>query len=338
MKRVISWALVGCVLLALPFWATSQFYVSLASQILIASIMAMSLNLLVGYGGLVSLGQAAYPGLSAYIVGWMVTAGGFGQFPAALIAVVATVVVAGFFGVLALRAKGLSFLMITLALGQILWGVAYRWVSVTGGDNGISDIARPKPFGISLSDPTQFYYFCLFAFVLAFLGMVLFVRSPFGATLRGARDQPVRMTALGYNVWLIQWITFVMAGFWGGYAGILYVYYNQFISPHALVLANSAEMLLMVIAGGAGTLAGPIVGAALVLILQNVVSAYVSRWMMLLGAVFVLIVILMPEGLVPGMPRLRRAVWRYVGKLLPAVAEQDGSRTGRLVRKRGHWL
>lgn len=338
MKRKIGFGLFALALLVLPFWVGSQFYVSLASQILIASIMAMSLNLLVGYGGLVSLGQAAYPGLSAYIVGWLVTAGGVGQLPAVLIAIAATVVIAAFFGVLALRAKGLSFLMITLALGQILWGIAYRWVSITGGDNGISDIARPKPFGISLSDPTAFYYFCLIAFVVALLGIVLFVRSPFGATLRGARDQPTRMTALGYNVWLIRWITFVMAGFWGAYAGVLYVYYNQFISPHALVLANSAEMLLMVIAGGAGTLAGPIVGATLVLILKNWVSAYVSRWMMLLGIVFVLIVTLMPEGLVPGMPKLRRMAWRRMRPLLPALREADEPRPAALTRKRGHWL
>lgn len=319
MSRKLGLAAFAAILLALPVLVTSSFYVDLVSQVLIAAIMAMSLNLLVGYGGLVSLGQAAYPGLSAYIVGWLVVNAHWSHLPAALVALGATVIVAAFFGVLALRAQGLSFLMITLALGQILWGTAYRWVSVTGGDNGISDITRPHPFGLSLEGAGGFYYFCLAGFAVAAVAMVLFVRSPFGATLRGTRDQPVRMSALGYNVWLIRWITFVVAGFWGGFAGLLYVYFNQFISPHAMSLTDSAEMLLMVIAGGAGTLAGPVVGASLVLILKNVVSAYVTRWMMLLGAVFVIIVLLMPEGIVPGLPRLRRGLLAYARRLMPGL-------------------
>lgn len=319
MNRWLGLAGSAALLLALPHLVSSAFYVDLASQILIAAIMAMSLNLLVGYGGLVSLGQAAYPGLAAYVVGWLVVNAGWSHLPAALAALAAVVAVAGFFGVLALRAQGLSFLMITLALGQILWGTAYRWAGVTGGDNGISDITRPHPFGISLESSNAFYYFCLIGFAVALGGIVLFVRSPFGATLRGARDQPVRMRALGYDVWLIRWISFVVAGFWGGFAGLLYVYFNEFISPQALSLASSAEMLLMVIAGGAGTLAGPVVGAALVLILKNVVSAYVTRWMMLLGAVFVLIVLVMPEGIVPGLPRLRRALRARAGRLVPGL-------------------
>lgn len=326
MSRLLGFAAFVIFLLALPMLVTSSFYLSLASQILIAAIMAMSLNLLVGYGGLVSLGHAAYPGLAAYIVAWLVVNAGWSHLPAALVALGATVLVAAFFGMLALRAQGLSFLMITLALGQILWGTAYRWVSVTGGDNGISDITRPHPFGLSLGGANSFYYFCLISFAVAVLGMVLFVRSPFGATLRGTRDQPLRMSALGYNVWLVRWITFIVAGFWGGFAGLLYVYFNQFISPHAMSLTVSAEMLLMVIAGGAGTLAGPIVGATLVLILKNVVSAYVTRWMMLLGTVFVLIVLLMPEGIVPGLPRLKRDLLAYAGRLMPGLV-RTGDRT-----------
>ena len=114
------------------------------------------------------------------------------------------------------------------------------------------------------------------------------------------------MSALGYNVWLIRWITFVVSGVLGGVAGLMYVYYHQFISPHSLALANSAEMLLMVIAGGAGTLSGPVVGAALVLLLKNVASGYVDRWVMLLGTVFILIVMFLPGGIVAGLARLRR--------------------------------
>jgi branched-chain amino acid transport system permease protein len=134
----------------------------------------------------------------------------------------------------------------------------------------------------------------------------VFVRSTFGAGLQGVRDQPRRMQALGWYVWSIRFVTFVVAGFWGAVAGVLYADYNQFVSPHVLALTNSAEVLLMVIAGGAGTVLGPIVGAAVVVLLKNVVSAYITRWVMLLGLVFVVIVLYMPEGLVPGIERLRR--------------------------------
>lgn len=339
MSRILWLLLAAGMLVLLPTLVTSEFYVNLASQILIAAIMAMSLNLLVGYAGLVSLGHAAYPGLAAYLVGWLVVRADMGHLPAALAALAVTLVVAAFFGVLSLRAKGLSFLMITLALGQILWGAAYRWVSITGGDNGISNITRPHPFGLSLASPAAFYYFSLVCFAVALAAIVLFVRSPFGATVRGSRDQPARMTALGYNVWLIQWVTFVVSGFWGGVAGLLYVYYNQFISPHTLALTNSAEMLLMVIAGGAGTLSGPLAGAAVVLILKNVVSAYVTRWMMLLGAVFVVIVIFMPEGLVPGAARLRSHFRSRAGAGLGAMRTGGGhSPWLEGLRKRRNWL
>src|SRR5213082_1477222 len=131
----------------------------------------------------------------------------------------------------------------------------------------------------------------------------IFVDSPFGASLRGSRDEPRRMSALGHNVWRVRWITFVYSGFWGAVAGLLFVYYHKYIHPTTLSLTNSAEALLSVIAGGAGTVAGPIVGAAIVLLLKNYVSAYLERWNMLLGFIFVLIVIFMPDGVVPGVRR-----------------------------------
>ena len=135
---------------------------------------------------------------------------------------------------------------------------------------------------------------------MAFALMALFVASPFGAALRGTRDQPRRMSALGHNVWLIRWITFVYSAFWGAVSGILFVYYNKYIHPASLSLTASAEGLLAVIAGGSATMAGPLVGAAIVLMLKNYVSGYIERWNMLLGFVFVFIVIFMPEGVVPG--------------------------------------
>jgi branched-chain amino acid transport system permease protein len=210
---------------------------------------------------------------------------------------------AAVFGWIALRATGLGFLMLTLALSQVLWGVAYRWVSVTEGDNGMRGMTRPAPFGLDLEDPMLFYYFALGVALVALWLLIRFVQSPFGAAVRGTRDQPRRMSALGYDVWTIRWLVYVYAAFWAAVAGLLYIYYNKYIHPTALSLTSSAEGLLSVIAGGAGTLAGPIVGAAIVVLLKNYVSAYVERWNMLLGFVFVFIVIFMPEGLVPGIRR-----------------------------------
>lgn len=290
-------------LTALPAYA-GEYYINLASQVLIAAIIAMSLNLLVGYGGLTSLGHAAFVGFAAYVYAWLTTKLGVGNGVASVSAVVATTGLACVFGLVALRATGLAFLMITLAFSQILWGLAYRWVSVTDGDNGLSGITRLAPFGMSLEDAARFYWTTLGVSLIAFLAIAAFANSAFGATLRGVRDEPRRMAALGHNVRLIRWIAFVYSGFWAAVAGLLYVNYNKYIHPSALSIANSAEALLGVIAGGSGTLGGPIVGAALITILKNYVSGYIERWNMLLGFVFLAIVLIVPEGIVPGLQRL----------------------------------
>jgi branched-chain amino acid transport system permease protein len=295
--------LASAALVALPAYA-GEFYINLASQILIAAIVAMSLNLLVGYGGLTSLGHASFVGFAAYAYAWLATRLGVGNGLAAVFALTATTALACVFGLIALRATGLAFLMITLALSQILWGLAYRWVSITNGDNGLSGVTRLAPFGVSLDSPAAFYWMTLAVSILAFLAIATFVSSAFGATLRGVRDEPRRMAALGHNVRLVRWITFVYAGFWGAVAGLLYVNYHKYIHPSALSISNSAEGLLGVIAGGSGTVGGPIAGAALITILKNYSSAYVERWNMLLGFVFLAIVLIVPEGILPGIRRL----------------------------------
>ena len=271
---------------------------------MIFAVFAASINLLLGYGGLPTLGHAAYLGIAAYVSALLQLKLGFGHWMAAPIAVLATTLMGCAFGLIALRATGLGFLMLTLALSQVLWGTAYRWVSMTDGDNGLRGLARPAPFGLDLNQAMPFYYFALVIGAFSIWMMARFVGSAFGATLKGARDQPRRMSALGYDVWLIRWITFVYASFWGAVSGLLFVYYHKYIHPVSLSLANSAEGLLAVIAGGSGTLAGPLVGAAIVLLLKNWASAYIERWNMLLGFVFVFIVVFMPEGVVPGTKRL----------------------------------
>ena len=302
MKKA-AWLLLIVALLAWPY-AVGEFYVNLVSQIFIAAIFAASLNLLVGYAGLPSLGHAAFLGMAAYFSALLTLRLGFDHTLAAPLALAGTALMAGLFGLIALRATGLGFLMLTLALSQVLWGTAYRWVALTEGDNGLRGLTRPQFFGINLDDSTAFYFFALLVMAFSLWMIARLVASPFGAALQGTRDQARRMSALGHNVWLIRWITFIYAGFWGGVSGLLFVYYHKYIHPASLSLTSSAEAMLSVIAGGSGTLAGPVIGAAIIVLLKNYVSAYVERWNMLLGFVFVAIVVFMPDGLVPGIKRL----------------------------------
>jgi branched-chain amino acid transport system permease protein len=323
--RLLALAIAFVALVTLPFWMHGIYYVNVASQILFYAIFALGLNVLVGYAGLVSLGHAGLFGIAAYATGYMLQLG-YGHTAAVLAALTIGVASMAVYAVLSLRATGIGFIMITLALGEILWGLAYRWISLTGGDNGINVPLRPAPLGYSLSVPTTFYYTTLIIFWISVLTMVVFVRSPFGAALRGTRDQPRRMDALGYHVWMIRFFACLFSGLLTSVAGILFVYYTQFISPQTLALTSSAEVLLMVISGGPGTLLGPIVGAALVVVVKTVVSGFIERWNFLLGAIFVAIVILMPDGLVPGTARLSRRAWRQINSptSLPAVKETLG--------------
>lgn len=308
-------------LAVLPWVLGSDFYVNMASQVAILALLALSLNLLVGFAGLTSLGHAAYLGIAAYAAAWLAANLGWGALPSAAVALLVGTGAAAVFGVLALRATGLGFLMITLALGQIVWGIAYRWVSLTGGDNGLRLAARPRVLGFDLDQPVAFYYFAAAVLALAYLCVQRLAASPFGACLRGAKEQPRRMAMLGHDVWTLRWAAFVLAGFWGSVSGLLYLYYHKFVSPQALSLQQSAEALLMVILGGASTLAGPLVGAAVITLVKNVVSSYLDRWYSLLGAIFVAAVVLMPQGLVPGVAALLRRKRKPLPEPRAAAAE-----------------
>jgi branched-chain amino acid transport system permease protein len=307
--RTIALAVGFVALVTLPYWIPGVYYLNVSSQILFYAIFALGLNILAGYGGLVSLGHAGLLGIAAYATGYMLQAG-YGHSTAILTALVGGMASMALYAVLSLRATGIGFIMITLALGEIIWGLAYRWNGITGGDNGINLHGRPHPFGFSIDSPLAFYNATLVVFLVAFASVAVFVRSPLGAALMGTRDQPRRMTALGYHVWAIRFWACMFSGLLTAIAGVLFVYYTQFISPQAVDLTASAEVLLMVISGGAGTLLGPVVGAALVVVVKSVVSGFLERWNMLLGAIFVVIVIFMPEGLVPGTVRFWRLAWR----------------------------
>ncbi|MBI2468841.1 MAG: branched-chain amino acid ABC transporter permease, partial [Candidatus Rokubacteria bacterium] len=274
--RVLGVSLVLALLgLSPPF--LSSYLLTLFTQALIWAILAMSLDLLLGYAGLASLGHAAYLGLGAYSVGVLTTRYGAGFWVVLAAGVGLALVVAAVFGLVALRATGVYFLMITLALGMVVWGLAHRWVTLTQGDNGISNVPRPdflSTWGLpwSLARPLPFYYFTLVGFAIAFALLWIVVRSPFGQSLVGIRESESRMRTLGYHVWLHKYVGFVIAGGVGGFAGVFWGYYNGFVSPTDVELATSVEVLLMVALGGRGTLLGPAVGATVIVLLKNLVS------------------------------------------------------------------
>jgi branched-chain amino acid transport system permease protein len=318
MNRWLPLAVVA--LLALLPFALGEYFVNLASQVLIAVVFASSLNLLAGYGGMTSLGHASFLGIAAYVSAWLATKMGLGHAVTAPAALLATTFAGMVFGWTALRATGLGFMMLTLALSQIVWGLAYRLVSVTNGDNGISGITRPHPFGWDLDVSTNFYWFTLIVGCVCVYAMKRLIESPFGASLRGTRDQPRRMAALGYNVWAIRWVTFVIASFFAGVAGLLFVWFNKYIHPSATSVSVSAEALLSVIAGGAGTVYGPALGAVLVVLMKNYASAFIERWNMVLGIVFVFIVLVTPAGLFAGLGSLPRRVRRWRSERAARIA------------------
>jgi branched-chain amino acid transport system permease protein len=312
-------------LLAVWIFAPGDYYLNFVSRALIAGTLALSLNLLMGEAGLMSLGHNAFTGIAAYGIAWSVALHGMGHLTAIVLALAGATAVAAFYGLLALRVQGIGFLMITLALGQITWGLSQRMVEVTGGENGITGLRRPMPFGVSLDNAANFYCLTAIVFLGVYCVLKRFTRSNFGVTVRGTRDQPRRMAALGYDVWLIRWLTFTFAGFIAGVAGVLDVYYNKFASTSALSLTEAATALLMVVVGGSRAFLGPVCGAFIVLLCSQIASSYVERWLGLLGVLFLLIVVFMPDGIVPGFQRMLTDVRARLARSEPMPRPGDPS-------------
>jgi branched-chain amino acid transport system permease protein len=288
---------------------SGSFVVLLATRALCFAILAMSVDLLLGFTGLSSMGQAAYFGAGAYLTAVCMTKFHFGLgFDFWIVVVLGILIGAAFaavFGLFAMRATGVYFLMITLALGQCVWGLAYRWNSLTGGDNGINLTGRPN-IGLDLSNETTFFYL-VFAFFAASLAiMYVLVRSPFGRSLAGIRERELRMQILGYNTWLHKYIAFVIAGGFGGLSGVLWAVTNGHVSPQTVVLTTSVDALLMVVLGGAGTLIGGVIGAGIVFALREYLSTLVPWWQYVLGGVYVLTILYLPTGLMGIPARIRQ--------------------------------
>ena len=290
---------------------TGPFVTLLVTRALVFAILAMSLDILLGFTGLASLGQAAYLGVGAYLTAILATRYQFGLawsfWSVVVLGALAGAATAALFGLIAIRATGVYFLMITLALGQCVWGLAYRWNSLTGGDNGLNLPGRPV-FAIDMANDLNWFYL-VFGFFAASLGILyLLVLSPFGRILEGIREREVRMRILGYNTWLHKYISFVIAGAFGGLAGVLWATTNGHVSPEDVVLTTSVDALLMVVLGGSGTLIGGAIGSAVVVFLREYLSTLVPWWQYALGAVYVLTILYLPGGLMSIPAHLRQ--WR----------------------------
>ena len=313
MTNVVKWGAAAVAVLVLGYlpYLVGPFYVSLATQALFFGLFALSINLISGYGGMITLGHAGLMGVAGYGLAILSVNEGWGLTAAIAGALAATIVVSAFFALLVVRTRGTYFVMITLAEGMVVWGIALRWQELTGGENGIPGVPKPD-----FADAYwQFYYLVLIVVAIATVLIGLLVRSPFGLALKGIRDAEDRLAPLGYNASLHKLIAFTISGFFAGIAGLLLAMYNSFVGPSDVFFLASAEGLLMSILGGIGTLSGAFVGAGVVVIVTNWVSSYVERWQTLLGVVFVLVILFAPDGIVGAWTRW---VWTPLTRRLGA--------------------
>jgi branched-chain amino acid transport system permease protein len=318
----LKWAALAAavfVALALPYGVTS-FWVNVATQALIFGLFALSINVISGYGGMITLGHAGLLGVAGYGVAIFTTQSGWPLGPAIVAALALCAVVSLFFGALAVRARGTYFVMITLAEGMVIWGIAQRWSDLTGGENGIPGVPKPA----FATQYWQYYWFVLAVVAVCTFLIARFVRSPFGLSLKGIREADDRLAPLGYNVSLHKLIAFTVSGVFAGVAGVLLAMYNNFIGPSDVFFLASAEGLLMSILGGIGTLTGAYVGATVVVVIQEWVSSYFQRWQTLLGVVFVLVILFASDGIVGAWTRF---VWAPLLRRLGAGKAAAHART-----------
>jgi len=292
-------------LLALP-WLVGPYFLSLATEALILVLFAASLQFLMGVGGIISFGHAAYFGLGAYGVGLLVRHWGAPMELALLGAPLLAALGALLFGWFCVRLSGVYLAMLTLAFAQIAWSIAFQWIDLTGGDNGIVGI-WPPAWAASTS---AFYYLAGAICVIGVLCLRHLAFSPFGYTLRAGRDSPLRADAIGIDVRQHRWLAFTVAGIFAGVAGGLFAYLKGSVSPGTMSIAQSIDGLVMVLLGGVQTLIGPILGGAVYSILKSELISLTNYWRSLLGIVIILLVVLFPQGLAGGAAMLRARVTR----------------------------
>ena len=298
-KRAMFWTLAIVVLAMLPLLTSTlhqPYYLELARRVLIFAIAAVSLDLILGYGGMVSFGHAAYLGIGGYAVGILAFYGVTNGWLQLAVAIGASALVALAIGAVSIRASGIYFIMITLAFTQMLY---YLGISLEefGGDDGMRLKAKSALGFIDLASPVQFYYFALVLLLAAIWLTQRIVNSRFGTVIRAAKSNEARTRAVGFSPYPYRLLAFVIAGAMGGVAGALLVNHTGYLTPDFMHWTRSGEILFMVILGGMGTPAGPLAGAAALLVLEDVLSSWTQHWQVILGPLLVLSVIFFRRGL-----------------------------------------
>jgi branched-chain amino acid transport system permease protein len=292
----------GLLVLFFVPWLVTGFYLSVANEILIYGLLALSIDILMGYTGLPPLGHAAFFGIGAYACAYMTATQHIAFVPSFLTGLVLAAVASVIFGAISIRTTGLYFLMITLALNMLVYGTAFTLYSVTRAENGITGVNRPA----FLQADWIYYYFCAVVFVVMMVFIWRLVSSPFGLTLMGIRESESRMRTLGYNVWLHKLIAFTLSGTIAGVAGCLYAFWQEYVSVSQVDLPVSIAGLLEVIIGGAGYLFGPVLGAWIVVSANEILSLYTERWQTILGLILIAVVLFARNGILGAVDQWRR--------------------------------
>ncbi len=307
----LAFALAVAPLVVLPLGG----YYALLTEMVIFAIFAIGFNLLLGYTGILSFGHAAYFGLAGYTMALVLVHTSWPLWLAMVLGVVAAGVAAVIIGLLIIRKAGIYFAMLTIAFGQMFFFVAMQWKTVTGGEDGLSNIPRPPFLGFDLGTPIRFYYFAAVICVLAAAVASRVVNSDFGQVLRAIRENEARCAAVGYDVQRYKLGAFVISALFAATAGTLYILMLRYAFPQTMDWIRSGNVVIMSLVGGLGTAAGPIVGATLVTFLNNFISFHTKYWQLAMGVIFMVFVLFFPRG-----------IWGYVEEARKRVSSGRAAR------------
>jgi branched-chain amino acid transport system permease protein len=291
LKAVLSCAVILIVLLAGPLFL-ARFYIYTLALIFVFALLAMSLNSVVGHGGLYQFHHGAFYGVGAYTFALALTVAEMPLWLCFVISPIAAAVVGFMIGWFCVRLSSLYFGMLQISLGSLIWAIVFRWYSLTGGDDGIHGIPIPD----LISSTSSAYYFILAVFVICLVVIYAIYQSPFGKILRAIRDNPARCSAVGINVRRHQLMAIVIATFFAGVSGVLFVVLERSVFPNLLFWVLSLEIFIMCLLGGWFTFIGPVLGAAIMVSLRTFVGAYTEYWTLILGVLLIFLIFFLPEG------------------------------------------
>ena len=319
--NIKSWAvklILAVIVFTLPWWAP-LFTMQLTIRGMYLSILAMSFILLAGYGDMMSLAQMSFATMAGYVVGIGVMKYGMPHGVLVPLALLGGVLLSAVFGLIAIRAHKIYFLMMTLALSQLFYGVGMTWASMTGGTDGYTGISRPEIWGISFSESIPMYFLTLISTILTYIALKRLIHSPFGIALQGIRENPKRMAALGFNVQLHRFITIVISGFVASVAGLMTVYFTGVVLPDRAHLPSSILVVMAALVGGVKSLKGGLLGGVMMAFIISITGQYTMRYWTVIGTLFILVVMFLPNGFIDGEGKIKDLINMSYQKILTKV-------------------